>query len=47
MFPFSVFMMTRYIETIPSDLYEAAFVEGASHVRILSSIVVPLIVPAC
>ena len=28
MFPFSVFMMTRYIETIPSDLYEAAFVEG-------------------
>jgi len=46
MFPFSVFMMTRYIETIPSDLYEAAFVEGASHVRILSSIVVPLIVPA-
>ncbi|MDF3015323.1 MAG: binding-protein-dependent transport system inner rane component [Thermomicrobiales bacterium] len=46
MFPFSVFMMTRYIETIPSDLYEAAFVEGASHARILSSIVVPLIVPA-
>ena len=31
MFPFSVFMMTRYIETIPTDLYEAAFVEGASH----------------
>jgi ABC-type glycerol-3-phosphate transport system permease component len=46
MFPFSVFMMTRYIETIPSDLYEAAFVEGASHARILWSIVVPLIVPA-
>ena len=46
MFPFSVFMMTRYIETIPTDLYEAAFVEGASHARILSSIVVPLIVPA-
>jgi ABC-type glycerol-3-phosphate transport system permease component len=46
MFPFSVFMMVRYIETIPQDLYEAAFVEGASHLRILWSIVVPLIVPA-
>ena len=46
MFPFSVFMMVRYIETIPQDLYEAAFVEGASHARILWSIVVPLIVPA-
>jgi ABC-type glycerol-3-phosphate transport system permease component len=46
MFPFSVFMMTRYIETIPQDLYEAAFVEGASHPRILWTIVTPLIVPA-
>jgi ABC-type glycerol-3-phosphate transport system permease component len=46
MFPFSVFMMVRYIETIPQDLYEAAFVEGASHGRILWSIVTPLIGPA-
>lgn len=46
MFPFSVFMMVRYIETIPQELYEAAFVEGASHLRILWSIVVPLLVPA-
>ncbi|MFN8593347.1 MAG: carbohydrate ABC transporter permease [Thermomicrobiales bacterium] len=46
MFPFSVFMMVRYIETIPQDLYEAAFVEGASHLRILWTIVVPLVAPA-
>jgi ABC-type glycerol-3-phosphate transport system permease component len=46
MFPFSVFMMVRYIETIPSELYEAAFVEGAGHLRILWSIVVPLVMPA-
>jgi ABC-type glycerol-3-phosphate transport system permease component len=46
MFPFSVFMMVRYIEAIPHELYEAAFVEGASHLRILWSIVVPLIAPA-
>ena len=46
MFPFSVFMMVRYIEGIPNELYEAAFVEGASHLRILWSIVVPLVGPA-
>lgn len=46
MFPFSVFMMVRYIEAIPNELYEAAFVEGASHLRILWSIVVPLVAPA-
>ncbi|MFT4037156.1 MAG: carbohydrate ABC transporter permease [Thermomicrobiales bacterium] len=46
MFPFSVFMMVRYIEAIPQELYEAAFVEGASHLRILWSIVTPLVAPA-
>lgn len=46
MFPFSVFMMVRYIEGIPHELYEAAFVEGASHWRILWSIVTPLVAPA-
>lgn len=46
MFPFSVFMMARYIEGVPPDLYEAAIVEGASHLRILWSIVVPLVAPA-
>ncbi len=46
MFPFSVFMMARYIEGIPHELYETAIVEGASHLRILRSIVVPLVAPA-
>jgi ABC-type glycerol-3-phosphate transport system permease component len=46
MFPFSVFMMVRYIEGIPQELYEAAYVEGASHLRILWTIVVPLVAPA-
>lgn len=46
MFPFSVFMMVRYIEGIPNELFEAAFVEGASHLRILWSIVAPLVGPA-
>jgi ABC-type glycerol-3-phosphate transport system permease component len=46
MFPFSVFMMVRYIEAIPQELHEAALVEGASHLRILWTIVVPLVAPA-
>jgi ABC-type glycerol-3-phosphate transport system permease component len=46
MFPFSVFLMVRFIEGIPHELYEAAIVEGASHGRILWSIVLPLVRPA-
>jgi len=46
MFPFSVFMMVRFIEGIPNELYEAAIVEGASHWRILWTIVTPLLRPA-
>jgi ABC-type glycerol-3-phosphate transport system permease component len=46
MFPFSVFLMVRFIESIPHELYEAAIVEGAGHGRILWTIVTPLVRPA-
>lgn len=46
MFPFSVFLLVRFVEGIPAELYEAAVVEGATHPRILWSIVVPLAAPA-
>ena len=46
MFPFSVFLMVRFIEGIPHELYEAAILEGAGHGRILWTIVVPLVRPA-
>lgn len=46
MFPFSVFMMVRYIEGIPPELHEAAIVEGASHLTILRTVVAPLVAPA-
>jgi raffinose/stachyose/melibiose transport system permease protein len=46
MFPFSVFLMSRYVETVPDELYEAAAVDGASHVRIMWSILVPIARPA-
>ena len=44
--PFFAISFLAALQTIPQELYEAAFVEGASHLRILWSIVVPLVVPA-
>jgi ABC-type glycerol-3-phosphate transport system permease component len=46
MFPFSVYMLVSFIETIPTELYEAAVIDGASHLRMMWSIVVPLTRPA-
>jgi ABC-type glycerol-3-phosphate transport system permease component len=46
MFPFSVFLMSRFIDTVPDELYEAAAVDGASHLRIVWSVVVPIARPA-
>ncbi|GBF75702.1 ABC transporter permease [Paenibacillus sp. 598K] len=44
--PVSVFLMKQFIDQIPSELLEAARVEGASELRMLASIVVPLSLPA-
>ena len=38
---FGVFLMTQVFSAIPSDIIEAAKVDGASHLRILFNIVVP------
>ena len=38
---FGVFLMTQVFSAIPSDIIEAAKVDGASHLRILFSIVIP------
>jgi multiple sugar transport system permease protein len=42
---FSVFLIRQFILSIPRDLDEAAIVDGASYVRILTSILVPLLKP--
>jgi multiple sugar transport system permease protein len=44
--PFAVWMLHGYIDAIPVELEEAARIDGASRLRILGSIVLPLCVPA-
>jgi len=39
---FSVFLMRQYISQLPQDLFDSAALDGAGHLRILWSIVVPL-----
>ncbi|WP_324715828.1 carbohydrate ABC transporter permease [Carboxydochorda subterranea] len=43
---FYVFLLRQFYMTIPNELSEAAVVDGANHLRIFSSIVVPLTRPA-
>jgi ABC-type glycerol-3-phosphate transport system permease component len=44
--PFSVYMLTGFFRAIPRELFESAVIDGASHLRILWRIVVPLSLPA-
>lgn len=39
--PFAVFLMKQIIETIPNSILEAAYLDGASEVRIMTSIILP------
>lgn len=43
---FSVWMLQSYFATIPRDLEEAAWMEGAGHWRTLRSVFLPLAIPA-
>jgi multiple sugar transport system permease protein len=43
---FSVWMLQSYFETIPKDLEESAWLDGASRVRSLLTVFMPLAVPA-
>lgn len=43
--PLAVYMIHGYINTIPIELEESAYIDGASKVRIYFSIVLPLLVP--
>lgn len=44
--PFAVFLLRNFFIALPKDLLESAFLEGASHVRVFTRIVMPLSVPA-
>jgi len=43
--PFAVFMMRAALRDLPRDVIEAAIIDGASHLRMLRSLVVPLCMP--
>lgn len=43
---FGAFLLRQFFLTIPKELEEAAFIDGASRLRILISIIVPISTPA-
>jgi len=44
--PFFIFLLRQFYFSIPKELDEAAFVDGANHFRIFWQIVLPLVKPA-
>jgi multiple sugar transport system permease protein len=42
----SIFLLTQFFKSIPRDLEEAAFIDGASHGQIYRTIILPLARPA-
>jgi len=45
-FPFFIFLLRQFFMTIPRDLDDAARIDGASHLRILVDVILPLSKPA-
>jgi len=43
--PFTVWFIKAFFDTIPKSIDEAAFIDGCSRTRVLTSIIVPLITP--
>jgi len=43
--PFSILMLTRYLNGVPRDLDEAARVDGATPIRTIRSVLLPVIAP--
>ncbi len=44
--PVGLFLVKQFIDQIPNELIEAAKIDGASHFKIYTSIILPLIKPA-
>lgn len=44
--PFAVYLLRNFFSALPADLFESARVDGASHWRIFTRILMPLSVPA-
>jgi len=44
--PFAIYLLRNFIGGIPEDIFESAFLDGASHFQIFYRIVLPVSVPA-
>jgi alpha-glucoside transport system permease protein len=44
--PLAIYLMFNYISTIPRDILESAFIDGASNFTIFTKLILPLSVPA-
>jgi alpha-glucoside transport system permease protein len=44
--PFAIYLFRNYFGGLPRDLFESAFIDGASRLKVFFKIVVPLSVPA-
>jgi alpha-glucoside transport system permease protein len=44
--PLAIFLLHNYIASLPRDLFEAIRIDGADHMRIFRTLVLPLSVPA-
>lgn len=44
--PFAIFLLRNFFGSLPRDLFESAYLDGASDVRVFFRIVLPLSVPA-
>ncbi len=44
--PLAIYLLYNYISTLPRDLLESAFVDGASHFTIFVQLILPLSIPA-
>jgi alpha-glucoside transport system permease protein len=44
--PFAIYLLRNFFSALPNDLLESAHIDGASHLRIFLSILLPLSVPS-
>jgi len=44
--PLAVYLLYNYISSLPRDLFESAFIDGASHFTIFMRLILPLSLPA-
>jgi alpha-glucoside transport system permease protein len=44
--PYAIYLMTNFLSTLPNDLFEAAYLDGASHWTAFYRLVIPMAMPA-